>query len=71
MFFKHSHEGKVTILIVYVDDMMITSDDYGEQDKLKGVLAQEFEVKDLIPMNYFLGMKWQNNEFQCLKGNTF
>ena len=27
LFFKHSNQGKITILIVYVDDMIITRDD--------------------------------------------
>lgn len=57
LFFKHSQEGKVSILIVYVDDMILTGDDYGEQEKLKSLLAKEFEVKHLGPMKYFLGME--------------
>ena len=28
LFFKHSSDGKITIIIVYVDDMIITGDDY-------------------------------------------
>lgn len=57
LFFKHSPDGKITIIIVYVDDMIITGDDFVEQEKLKGVLSKEFEVKDLGPMKYFLGME--------------
>ncbi|XP_062099782.1 uncharacterized mitochondrial protein AtMg00810-like [Humulus lupulus] len=37
--------------------MILTGDDYGEQERFKGLLAQEFEVKDLGPMKYFLGME--------------
>lgn len=35
MFYKHSREGKVAILIVYMDDIIITRDDCDEIDKLK------------------------------------
>ena len=46
MFFKQS-DGRMTILIVYVDDIILTGDDTGEVERLKKVLATEFEVKDL------------------------
>ena len=55
-FFKHL-EAKVIILIVYVDHFIITCDDYKEQEKLKGVLARAFEIKDLGPITYFPGME--------------
>ncbi|WKA11488.1 hypothetical protein VitviT2T_028982 [Vitis vinifera] len=56
MFYKHSNEGKVAILIVYVDDIVLTGDDYNELEKLKKKLAEEFEIKDLGVLKYFLGM---------------
>ena len=57
MFFKQSNDGRMTILIVYVDDIILTGDDTGEVERLKKVLATEFEVKDLGQMWYFLGME--------------
>ena len=56
MFFKQRN-GKKTILIVYVDDIILTGDDIEEMGRLKKVLATEFEVKDLGQMQYFLGME--------------
>ena len=47
----------MTILIVYVDDIILTRDNTWEVERLKKVLATEFEVKDLGQMWYFLGMK--------------
>ncbi|XP_019079594.1 uncharacterized mitochondrial protein AtMg00810-like [Vitis vinifera] len=58
MFYKHSNEGKVAILIVYVDDIVLTGDDCNELEKLKGKLAEEFETKDLGALKYFLGMEF-------------
>ena len=49
MFFKHRN-GKKTILIVYVDDIILTEGDIEEMGRLKKVLATEFEMKDLGKM---------------------
>ncbi|KAK2993290.1 hypothetical protein RJ640_022129 [Escallonia rubra] len=49
--------GKLTILIVYVNDIILTGDDYEEMNRLKTILTKEFEIKDLGKLKYFLGMK--------------
>lgn len=56
LFYKHT-EDKVAILIVYVDDIVITGNDTKEISDLKHHLAQEFEVKDLGHLRYFLGIE--------------
>jgi hypothetical protein len=56
LFYKRSFK-KIVILIVYVDDIVITGDDADEIAHLKGHLAQEFEVKDLGHLRYFLGIE--------------
>ena len=57
MFYKHLVDGKIVILIVYVDDIILTGDDIDGLEKLKRVLANEFEVKDIGFLRYFLGME--------------
>eukprot|EP00253_Pinus_taeda_P028851 PITA_28851 len=54
-------EGKLLIIILYVDDLILTGD-----EKLikscKEDLAREFEMKDMGLMHYFLGMEvWQRD----------
>lgn len=44
LFYKH-HQDKVTILIIYVDDMIITGDDSEEIGWLEQRLSQEFETR--------------------------
>ncbi|XP_057478145.1 retrovirus-related Pol polyprotein from transposon TNT 1-94 isoform X6 [Actinidia eriantha] len=56
MFIKKG-AGKIIVLIVYVDDMIVTGDDVDEILNLKCRLAQEFEIKDLGSLRYFLGME--------------
>ena len=62
MFYKHSDEGKVAILIVHVDDIVLTEDDCSELERLKGKLAKEFEIKDLGALKYFLGMDFARSK---------
>ncbi|XP_022876792.1 uncharacterized protein LOC111394998 [Olea europaea var. sylvestris] len=50
-------EGKVTTLIVYVDDMVLTGDDPGEMKLLQEYLAIEFEMKNLGQLKYFVGIE--------------
>ena len=57
LFIKHSTKGKLAILIVYVDDIILTGDYEDELIKLKTLLAKEFETKDLGSLKYFLGME--------------
>ncbi|PRQ49627.1 putative RNA-directed DNA polymerase [Rosa chinensis] len=56
LFLKHQ-QGKVTALIIYVDDMIITGNDTVEIDRLQRQLAFEFEMKDLGELKYFLGIE--------------
>ena len=44
LFIKHK-EGKVTTLIVYVDDMVLTGDDQEERKALQQFLASKFKMK--------------------------
>jgi hypothetical protein len=57
LFTKFSHNGKVVVLIVYVDDIVLTGDDTVEMARVKEKLAVDFEIKDLGFMRYFLGME--------------
>jgi Reverse transcriptase (RNA-dependent DNA polymerase) len=55
--FSRQHGGHITMLAVYVDDMIITGDDEGEIAQLKARLGEEFEVKDLGQLIYSFGIE--------------
>ena len=42
---------------MYVDDIILTDNDLKEMERLKGIMAREFEIKDLRPLRYFLRME--------------
>jgi len=54
-------EGKQLIIVLYVDDLILTGDDQLIMS-CKEALAREFEMKDMGIMHYFLGMEvWQKD----------
>lgn len=57
LFIKHSASGGVTALLVYVDDIIVTGNDEKEKLRLKQQLAEEFEIKELGQLKYFLGIE--------------
>ena len=47
LFIKH-RDGKISLLIIYVDDMVVIGDDVVEMGKLQKYLVSEFEMKDFF-----------------------
>lgn len=57
LFTKHSKESKLAALLVYVDNIIVTGDKVIEGERLKKQLTQEFEIKDLGKLMYFLAIE--------------
>jgi len=55
--FLKKGEGKITALIIYVDDMIVTGNDQDEIYSLQKYLVSEFEMKQLGNLKYFLGIE--------------
>ncbi|XP_062114469.1 uncharacterized protein LOC133825558 [Humulus lupulus] len=62
LFVKHLGSGKIAVLIVYVDDIIITGNHIEEINSIKEMLGKEFEVKDLGALKYFLGMEFARSK---------
>jgi Reverse transcriptase (RNA-dependent DNA polymerase) len=52
LFIKHNING-TTVVLVYVDDIIVTGDNQVEIDYVKKDLKQKFEIKDLDKLKYF------------------
>ena len=56
LFFRRSSAG-ITLILLYVDDMIITGDDSASIRSLQHFLSQHFEMKVLGTLSSFLGLK--------------
>ncbi|XP_043714862.1 L-type lectin-domain containing receptor kinase IX.1-like [Telopea speciosissima] len=56
LFFK-GHDASAIYILVYVDDILITGQNSTAITALKMTLHQQFRLKDLGPVKYFLGLE--------------
>ena len=57
LFIHISKSGSRTLLLLYVDDMLITGDDSDYVAFVKERLSEQFKMSDLGPLSYFLGIE--------------
>ncbi len=56
LYVKKTNHG-IVIIIIYVDDLIITGDSDADISDLKKLLKQKFEMKDLGELRYFLSIE--------------
>ena len=49
------------VLLVYLDDLVLTGNDSTTSSMFKAYLHNYFRIKDLDPLKYFLGMEGAHN----------
>ncbi|XP_075092381.1 uncharacterized protein LOC142172615 [Nicotiana tabacum] len=69
LFFKKIAEGitmktaeGITVVLIYVDDMLVTGDSLKLIEETKAHLQQSFKMKDLSELKYLLGIKFARSE---------
>ncbi|KAM5580161.1 hypothetical protein ABKV19_009748 [Rosa sericea] len=55
--FTYRHDGVFLILLIYVDDILLTGNNPSSINKLIHRLSSLFSMKDLGPIHYFLGIE--------------
>jgi hypothetical protein len=55
--FVHTFPRGRALILLYVDDMLITGDDYEYIAFVKACLSEQFHMFDLGPLSYFLGIE--------------
>jgi len=55
LYVKKTDHG-IIVIVIYVDDLIITGDSDADISDLKKLLKQKFEMKDLGELHYFLGI---------------
>ena len=56
VFYRNSQVG-IILLVVYVDDIVITRNGMADISSLKSFLHDQFHTKDLGMLKYFLGVE--------------
>jgi hypothetical protein len=55
LYVKKTNHG-IIVIVIYVDDLIITGDSDADISDLNKLLKQKFEMKDLGELHYFLGI---------------
>jgi hypothetical protein len=55
--FTYTKNNTFTVLLVYVDDIILAGDSIAEFDRIKAVLDVAFKIKNLGQLKYFLGLE--------------
>lgn len=55
--FTLTKESSITLVLVYVDDLLLAGNNLQEIDRLKSMLSNNFKMKDLGAVSYFLGLE--------------
>ena len=61
MMFVKKHHDKITTLIVYVDDMVVTENNLEERKDLQNYFSRELEIKELGSLKNSLGIEFSRS----------
>ncbi|BBN68869.1 wall-associated kinase 2 [Prunus dulcis] len=60
--FTKAEDNSFTVVLIYLDDILITGNDLQEMERLKKFLIQRFCIKDLGDLKYFLVIEFSRSK---------
>jgi hypothetical protein len=60
--------SKICFLVLYVDDILLTTNDKGLLHEVKQFLSKNFDMKDMGEASYVIGIKIHRDRFQGILG---
>ena len=60
--------SKIIFLVLYVDDILLASNDLGLLHKVKRFLSHQFDMKDMSEASYVIGIKIERDRSQRILG---
>ncbi|RVW32749.1 Retrovirus-related Pol polyprotein from transposon TNT 1-94 [Vitis vinifera] len=61
--------SKVCFLVLYVDDILLATNDKGLLHEVKQFLSKNFDVKDMGEASYVIGIKIHRDKFKAMAEN--
>ena len=61
-------ESKICFLVLYVDDILLASNDKGLLHEVKQFFSKNFEIKDMNEASYVIGIKISRDRHQGVLG---
>ena len=55
--YVRENESGIVVICIYVDDLIVGGDNVATIEHVKTLLKQEFDMKDLGELRYFLGIE--------------
>ncbi|XP_019423009.1 PREDICTED: uncharacterized protein LOC109332482 [Lupinus angustifolius] len=62
LFVKWNSASSITIILVYVDDIILSGNNLTETNHIKTLMDETFKIKDLGNLNFFLGFEIARNQ---------
>jgi len=60
--FTRQNNLSFTVLLIYVDDIILTGNDLTEMQRLKDCLLRRFRIKDFRDLKYVLGIEFSRSK---------
>lgn len=61
--FTKTEHNTITLLLIYVDDLLLAGNNLQALNDLKDMLSTSFKMKDLGDLRYFLGLEIHRSSF--------